>query len=159
MLETDTLLDQLKEHPVADHASPALRAIAAGIDLGILTFLQFTAAAALAGLLGYHTTYNMDTGAETDFFVFSPLLIIALVLAYFPGLWAWRGRTPGMRLFALRILDARDTTRIGLPKALGRFVALLLAIAPGLLGVLVAFGDPRRQALHDRLAGTIVVAE
>jgi len=32
-------------------------------------------------------------------------------------------------------------------------------MAPGLLGLLVAFGDQRRQAFHDRLAGTVVVAE
>ena len=159
MLETDTLLDQLKEHPVADCASPAVRAIAAGIDLGILTVLQFIAAAILAAALGYHTSYNMDTGAETSYFVFSPVLVIALVLAYFPGQWAWRGRTPGMRLFSLRILTARDFTRIDAATALGRFGALLLAIAPGLVGLLVAFGDQRGHAFHDRLAGTVVVAE
>jgi uncharacterized RDD family membrane protein YckC len=159
MLTTDTLLDQLKEHPIADYASPAVRAIAAAIDLGSLTALQFLAAAILAGALGYHTSYNTDTGAETTYFVFSPLLIIALALAYFPGLWAWRGSTPGMRLFGLRIVNEKDSTRIDRRTALGRFGALLLAIAPALLGLLVAFGDQRRQALHDRLAGTVVVAE
>lgn len=159
MLETDTLLAQLKEHPLADYASPVVRALAAGIDLAMLTVLQVIAAAILATALGYHASYNMDTGAETSYFVFSPVVIIALVLAYFPGLWAWRGRTPGMRLFALRILDARDSSRIDATTALGRFGALLLAIAPALLGLLVAFGDPQRQAFHDRLAGTVVVAE
>ncbi len=159
MLQTDTLLDQLKEHPVAEYASPAVRAIAAGIDLGIVAVLQFITAVILAAALGYHASYNVDTGAETSYFLFSPVLVIALVLAYFPGQWTLRGRTPGMRLFALHILNARDSTRIDASTALARFGALLLAIAPGLAGLLVAFGDQRGQAFHDRLAGTVVVAE
>jgi uncharacterized RDD family membrane protein YckC len=159
MLETDTLLNQLKEHPAGGYASPMARAIAAAVDLGMLALLQFIAAAVLAAALGYHTSYDVQTGAETSYFVFSPVLIVALVLAYFPGLWAWRGRTPGMRLFALRIRNADDLTRITPETALARFLALLVAVAPGLLGLLLAFADERHQALHDRLAGTVVVAE
>jgi uncharacterized RDD family membrane protein YckC len=159
MIQNDTLLDQLKQHPMADYSSPIARAAAAVIDLGLLTVIQLITAASVAGALGYHPTHNLIAGTDTTYLVFSPVVITALVLAYFPGLWAWRGRTPGMQLVGLRIRKATDLTSLDRRTALIRFAALLLAIAPAVLGLVIAFGDERRQALHDRLAGTVVVAE
>jgi uncharacterized RDD family membrane protein YckC len=159
MIENDTLLDDLKQHPIADYAAPIARAVAAAIDLALLTLVQFITAAALARALGYHPTHDLGTGAETTYLVFSPALIIGLVLAYFPGLWAWRGRTPGMQLLGLRVQRDDGLARVNGRTAIVRFGGLLLALAPALLGLLVAFTDERRQAFHDRLAGTVVVSE
>ena len=159
MLEHDALLDTLKAHPRGDYAPPFMRAIAAAIDLGILTAACFTSAAMLASVAGYHTTYDASTGTQTTYFLFSPALVIALVLAYFPASWATWGRTLGMRLVGLRIVHEDTRERIDRGTAFVRFGALLLATVPALAGLVVAFVDERRQAWHDRLCHTVVVAE
>lgn len=64
-----------------------------------------------------------------------------------------------MRLFGLRIVHEDTLERIDRRTALFRFGALVLAIAPALVGLLVAFVDGRGQAWHDRLSRTIVVEE
>jgi uncharacterized RDD family membrane protein YckC len=83
------------------------------------------------------------------------VLVTAL---YFVVFWSGAGSTPGMRAMRLRV-----TTASGAPpsaaRALVRFVGLLLAIAPLFAGFLPVFFDPRRRALQDYLAGTVVVYE
>jgi len=71
--------------------------------------------------------------------------------------WARRGGTPGMRLMGLRLLDWRHRVPIGYPRAILRFAALAVTLLTlGLGFVLVALRADRR-ALHDLLAGTLVV--
>lgn len=41
--------------------------------------------------------------------------------------------------------------------AFGRFGGYAAGLATGLLGFLQVFWDPNRQALHDRVAGTVVI--
>lgn len=157
--QRDELLESLKAGTVASYAPPLLRAVVAVIDLSILAFACFFSAALLAHAMGYQSTVDTATGVQTDYYLFSPALIIALTLAYFPGCWAKWGCTPAMRVFGLRIRTADDLSPIDQTTALVRFGALLLSIGAALVGLLVAFTDPRRQAFHDRLTGTVVVAE
>jgi uncharacterized RDD family membrane protein YckC len=157
--QRDELLEALKAGHAADYAPPFIRAVAAVIDLGILAFACFVSAGLLANALGYHSTVDATTGVQTDYYLFSPALIVALTLAYFPGCWTRWGCTPAMRIFGLRVRRADDLSPIDKSTALFRFGALLLSIGAALVGLLVAFTDPRRQAFHDRLADTVVVAE
>lgn len=158
-LQRDELLDALKSGHTADYAPPLIRAVAAAIDLAFLALACFVSAGLLANAMGYHSTVDATTGVQTDYYLFSPALIAAMTLAYFPGCWARWGCTPAMRIFGLRIRQADDMSPIDKSTALFRFGALLLSIGAALVGLLVAFTDPRRQAFHDRLTGTVVVAE
>ncbi|HXA29329.1 MAG TPA: RDD family protein [Candidatus Angelobacter sp.] len=158
-VQRDELLDSLKAGRAADYAPPLIRAVAATIDLGILALVCFVSAGLLANAMGYHSTVDTTTGVQTDYYLFSPGLIAGLTLAYFPGCWARWGCTPAMRIFGLRVRMADDLSPIDTRTALFRFGALLLSIGAALVGLLVAFTDPRRQAFHDRLTGTVVVAE
>ena len=64
--------------------------------------------------------------------------------------------TFGKRAFGLRVTD-QDGRRIGAGRALGRYLAHIFSVWLWLIGfVMTAFND-RRQALHDILAGTVVV--
>jgi len=81
----------------------------------------------------------------------------ALVLGtYFVAFWTVAGQTPGMRLMRLRMHD--DT---GAPPGLGRSLLRLIGLALSIVflfaGFLPALVDDRRRALHDLLAGTVVV--
>jgi uncharacterized RDD family membrane protein YckC len=84
---------------------------------------------------------------------------LIVVLAYFVLFWSGTGQTPGMRLMRLRVLADRSGAPPSVGRSIVRFVGLILAIAPMLLGFVPALFDRRRRALQDYLAGTTVRAE
>ncbi len=80
-------------------------------------------------------------------------------LVYFVGFWAWRGQTPGMIPFRMRIVRAADGSRPDWVIALLRYVGLIISIVVFLLGVIWAAFDGRKQGWHDKIAGTLVVRD
>jgi uncharacterized RDD family membrane protein YckC len=83
------------------------------------------------------------------------LLIISFLILYYIGFWMLAGQTPGKRLMGVRIVRT-DGERITLGPAIRRWVGYWLS-AILFLGYLWVLVDDRRQALHDKLAGTLVV--
>jgi uncharacterized RDD family membrane protein YckC len=81
------------------------------------------------------------------------LLFIALVL--FDG--GQRGATPGKRIVGTRVADARTGAPIGYRRALIRRLGYYLGGLVLYIGWLWLLADPRRQAWHDKLAGSVVV--
>lgn len=76
---------------------------------------------------------------------------------YFTLLLAWwGGRTPGKRLLGIRTvrLDGRP---ISLWNAFERFGGYMAGVSTGMLGFLQVLWDPNRQAIHDKIAGTVVI--
>lgn len=79
-----------------------------------------------------------------------------VALAYFAGLWTWRGTTLGGVILKLKVvrLDGQPLRfEVALVRALGAVISLLVLF----LGFLWIAWDPDRQAWHDKLAGTVVV--
>ncbi|HRX52503.1 MAG TPA: RDD family protein [Candidatus Krumholzibacteria bacterium] len=70
--------------------------------------------------------------------------------------WIGNGRTAGKRLFGLRVarLDGR---RLTLWDSFGRAGSYTASGATLLLGFLEAAWHPNRQALHDKVSGTVVL--
>ncbi len=86
----------------------------------------------------------------------TPLAALAFPPLYRVGFWSVTGRTPGMALLGLRLLRT-DLQPIGFSIAIRRWalrVGSVLALGLGFLPVLFS---TRRQAFHDRFAGTVVV--
>ena len=95
---------------------------------------------------------------------------IAILLAYYVGLWTWRGQTPGKMLVGAKIVK-RDGSRIGIVRALLRFgVYFLYLVVVALTGtrLLILFViiivacmiialNKRKRGIHDFIAGTVVV--
>lgn len=77
-----------------------------------------------------------------------PVAVLILMYGFFLGLF---GQTPGMYLTRLRCVSVADARPVGVPRALLRGLLLALVI-PALIM------DDRRRGLHDRAAGTIVLA-
>lgn len=78
---------------------------------------------------------------------------------YFTLFVAWgRGRTPGKWLFATRVVRL-DHRPLGLWGSFERFAGYAAGLATGLLGFLQVLWDPNRQALQDKIVGTVVVGE
>lgn len=86
------------------------------------------------------------------------IIVQLLGMAYFVGSWLILGRSPGMALLGLRIVS-EDGRPIGLGRVIVRFAGYVIGALPLLLGFAWALWDPRKQAWHDKLAGTLVLSE
>lgn len=79
-----------------------------------------------------------------------------IAAGYFTLFWSTVGQTPGMRLAGVRVSGPRSDGRLTAGRAFVRTLGLALAIIPCFLGFLPALFDPRRRALPDYLANTVV---
>jgi len=78
---------------------------------------------------------------------------------YFSVLPAWwRGQTLGKRALGLRLLRLNGQP-LTVWNAFDRYGGYAAGFATGLLGFLQVFWDANRQAIHDRICGTVVVDE
>jgi uncharacterized RDD family membrane protein YckC len=68
----------------------------------------------------------------------------------------WDGRTPGKSLLGIRVVRLNGEP-LSLWFAFERFGGYAAGIATGLLGFVQLYWDPNRQAIHDRVARTVVV--
>jgi uncharacterized RDD family membrane protein YckC len=103
---------------------------------------------------------GMSAYATADPTVLGDVVLIGLAVMewlYFAGFESssWQA-TPGKRALGLKVTDLAGR-RIGFGRASGRFFAKALSTAILLIGFIMAAFTERRQALHDRLAGTLVV--
>lgn len=105
--------------------------------------------------------------------------LFLVIGVYFIWFWTHGGQTLAMKTWRLRLVTP-DGKTVGLKRAIARYLLAWLWILPGLalawaLGVkgwlltlipfgnvllwaLLAYLDPQRQFLHDRIAGTRVVS-
>src|SRR5262249_50952466 len=81
---------------------------------------------------------------------------VIVQIVYFVGYWSTVGRTPGMHLMGLRLVDRRGRPP-GVFRSFVRLVGLWLAVAIAFLRFVPVLFDRRRRALQDFLAGTEVV--
>ena len=124
------------------------RGIAAAIDwLLIGVVVSFS--------IGYHG--QLAAPHSTAKVVGYYALAAAVVWLYFAGMEgsAWRA-TLGKLVVGVKVTTL-DGQRIGLGRATARLLAKLLSLALLGFGFVLAGVDARKQALHDKVAGTLVV--
>lgn len=115
--------------------------------------IDYLSAGFLAGfLLGILLAVVPELGTETLDLVWTATAF-AFYTLYFPVLWAAKGATLGLMVFGLRIVGL-DGQPLGLKQVLIRLLGFWFLGAVGFLWL--AF-DKQKQALHDKLAGTLVV--
>jgi uncharacterized RDD family membrane protein YckC len=102
---------------------------------------------------------STDTGIMLA--IFGGLLSMVLTLAYLAYtfvLWT-RGQTPGKRMLGIQVIKT-DTLqparfwRMALREIIGKWISAVICY----LGFIWAFIDGNKQAWHDKIAGTLVVA-
>ncbi|GID91381.1 hypothetical protein Adi01nite_07930 [Amorphoplanes digitatis] len=133
-----------------EYAGAVSRSIAYALDAVIVTLVYsggVLIAMLIAAFIGSRTRELAHAVAV------SYLLILPALLAIYCALfWALAGRTPGMAVLGLRVVASRERPLSWL-SALIR--ALVLAYFP--LGAAWALVDARHQAIHDKLARTLVI--
>ncbi len=82
--------------------------------------------------------------------------IFVLLMIYFVWCWLNGGQTLPMKTWKLRVID-NNGGPIRPAQALLRYLAAWPSIISG-VGLLWALADPQKQFLHDRIAGTRIIA-
>jgi uncharacterized RDD family membrane protein YckC len=79
-----------------------------------------------------------------------------VALAYFAGMWTWKGTTIGGIVLGLKVVRL-DGQPLAFTVALVRALAAGFSIIVLFLGFLWIAWDPEKQGWHDRIAGTVVL--
>jgi uncharacterized RDD family membrane protein YckC len=77
-------------------------------------------------------------------------------LAYFAGMWAWKGTTVGGVVVGLKVVR-QDGYPLTLLVSIVRGLAAAFSIVMFFLGFLWIIWDREKQGWHDKIAGTVVV--
>jgi uncharacterized RDD family membrane protein YckC len=89
-------------------------------------------------------------------FLSGPPIFFIVALAYFAGLWAWKGTTIGGIVLRLQVVR-HDGGPLTFLVALVRGLAAALSAVVLFLGFFWIGWDRDKQGWHDKIAGTIVV--
>jgi uncharacterized RDD family membrane protein YckC len=90
--------------------------------------------------------------------LFIPAIIVVVPVAYETVFVALRGATPGKRCCGLRIVSSSGDP-LRWKRSLARTAAQVVSATMGAVGYLMAFLDAEQKTLHDRICGTLVIAE
>lgn len=112
-------------------------------------------------LILYHYGWDYFDPDYSDPFSLGEHLLLDLLLpsVLTLGFWLRWQATPGKMAVSARIVDAASGQPARPLQLLGRCCAYLISMLPLGLGVLWIAFDRRKQAWHDKLAGTLVIRE
>ncbi len=85
-----------------------------------------------------------------------PPLGFLVALAYFAGMWTWKGTTVGGIVLGLKVVRL-DGQPVSLLVALVRGLAAAFSVIVLFLGILWIAWDKDKQGWHDKIAGTVVL--
>ena len=135
------------------YAGFASRFAAFAVDVVVLSAIFLLVLAAINFVASIATGKTVDLN-RNDIWVVVGYVVWAFI--YFAHFWGLNGKTAGGALFGLQVLR-EDGGDVSGRRAIGRTLAFplsFLILCLGFLGILL--GD-RRRALHDVIAGTVVI--
>jgi uncharacterized RDD family membrane protein YckC len=130
-------------------ASTTRRALAAFVDLGVSCALA-------SPLLALNGLTNLDW-QNWRVIAFSAASIALVGFLYLTIVTAFTGRTLGMRLCSLRVVDARNGLIPTGGQSAARALVYLLSLVPAGILSLYVLVDSENKTLHDRLTRTAVI--
>lgn len=133
-----------------EYAGFWIRSMAATID-GVIMFVL----TAPMLIMAYGSGYIGD-----DIIVHGPLeFFLSWILPFVGSVWFWmkKGATPGKMACSLQVVDAKTGNLVSVKTGIVRYVGYFVsAIVLGIGYLMIAF-DSKKQGLHDKMAGTVVV--
>jgi len=112
----------------------------------------------LALAAGHSVLSRSRESYDLAFAVFGCAALAVGPWLYCAGMESRHGATLGKRALGLRVTDLQGN-HVSFLRATARFWAKLLSVIPLFAGFIMMAFTARRQALHDRIAGTLVVRE
>ena len=86
------------------------------------------------------------------------LLLEFLVAAMTILFWKqWAGATPGKKMLGIHVVDAKTHAEMNNKQAIVRYISYIASSLPLGLGFLMVAFHKEKRALHDILAGTVVI--
>lgn len=141
------------------YAGLQLRIVAFILDVLVIISFGMLFVAAAGGYLVVDSRFNDGNLSDQAPYVAAAIFLAYLfvfVPLYFVLLWSWRGQTIGMMAVHIKLLT-RANGRVSLSRSALRLLGYAASVAPLFLGLVIALFDRERRALHDHLAGTVVV--
>lgn len=141
--------EQIEDTVVGPRASFPVRTIAFFADA--LAVLFWTAP--------FAAIFELMSLNWTDVRVTAALVGVGLIISffYFAFSVAVHGRTWGMSLLSLRVVDVRSGERPGTPQCIARTILFMLSLATLGIGFLFAIFDLESRTVHDYLSGTRII--
>jgi len=136
----------------AGYGGLVTRAIAAAIDALLIDLAALFVAAVVALIVSIFPITN-DT--RTLLAVIGGVAFGVWVIAYFVTFWTTTGQTAGDRVMRIRVVR-EDGTTLGPLRAVLRLLAAVAGLVL-LIGYIPILLNDRRRAMHDWVAGTVVV--
>lgn len=159
----EIILDQ-EVKPVR-YAGFWLRFVAAIIDGIVLYIAQMIITVPLMGILGL-TTFNSQTMSEAQQMgAIGAIIGLTIITFLFSSIVQWlyyalmetyNGATLGKMAIGLKVTDL-EGNKISFLKATGRYFGKILSGLILLIGYIMAAFTEKKQALHDIMAGCLVV--
>ncbi len=147
------ILEQEEAQPVIEwnYAGFWIRFLAYFIDSILMSIVNVII---LYGVVGIDTLADPQEGVlmtnAINFII--PLLYFTLMQS------SSKQATLGKMAVGIKVLNANSET-ISFPQAIGRYFSKIVSAIILLIGFIMAGFDSRKQALHDKMAGTFVVYE
>lgn len=153
------------------------RLLSSGFDMIVASFITLPIGSAIA---------NLTTGDKLNKFKMNPELMIndidigtMLHLAWDSGVlinmilvqlftlfligcytvlcWVKTGSTLGKMIFKCKVVDAKTLKKLSVQQAIIRFIVMPFSVLPLLIGIFMIDWNKKKQALHDKIANTVVV--
>jgi uncharacterized RDD family membrane protein YckC len=147
-----TLVARPRPQATAGYGGLVTRAIAAAIDALLINLAALAVAAVVALVLSIFPTRG-DT--KQVLAVIGGVLFAVWVAAYFVTFWTTAGQTPGDRVMRV-VVVRQDGGRLRPWRALLRLAGAILGLVL-FVGYVPILLNARRRALHDWMAGTVVI--
>ncbi|PYS86546.1 MAG: hypothetical protein DMF62_15535 [Acidobacteria bacterium] len=146
--------EEVEHNPIEDIDDLAPFSMRFGAAVFDLIIGGFASAILLSPLLVTGTSFATTSG------VFAILgAAIAVMFVYFTATIAIVGRTFGMKLFAIEIIDAEANELPSLHQAAVNSAVYILSLMLLGIGFVPLFFNEERRAMHDIVAGTLLIRE
>jgi uncharacterized RDD family membrane protein YckC len=89
---------------------------------------------------------------NVDILVSWVLPIMATIL-----FWLYRAGTPGKLILKLAVVDAETGNNLSISQSVIRYLGYIVSALPLCLGYLWVAWDGKKQAWHDKMAGSVVI--
>jgi uncharacterized RDD family membrane protein YckC len=136
------------------YAGLVTRIVAFALDAAVINVVIWSVAlvAALCLSLFSHVPHDVEVALAAV----GGFAAIAWGMAYFTFFWSTTGQTVGNRVMSIKVQSASGE-KLRVRRAFLRVLVLPLSVIPFCAGLGLILVERRRRALHDLLAGTVVV--